>query len=274
VLPSRRWIFTTKLVKIEWTPILLSIGRDHPVLVLISKALKNMDLVPITTHSPIRPVDQLVLDLLRRQEPLTVTELTEKLEVTATAVRQRLDRLESGCFIERRKHSGGRGRPTYSYFLTDLGWRQVGVTYTDLAISLWSELVSIPDESVRHTLIQNVSKRMGRAFRDMIPEGSVEDRMRSLANLMANRRIPASFENSSGLPILEVHACPYPDLTGRDHERSLCQLEQQVLSEAIGQPLELSCCKLDGHTSCQFKPVQNLVEESSQSHSIAVTSAS
>jgi hypothetical protein len=28
------------------------------------------------------------------------------------------------------------------------------------------------------------------------------------------------------------------------------------LSEAIGQPLELQCCKLDGHGTCQFKPVQ------------------
>lgn len=216
-----------------------------------------MDLAPATNHSPIRPVDQLVLDLLRRQEGLTVTDLTEKLEVTATAVRQRLDRLESAGYIERRKHSAGRGRPTYSYFLTDLGWRQVGVTYTDLAISLWTEIIALPDDALRNTLIHNVSRRMGRAFREMIPDGSIEDRMRSLAILMANRRIPASFETANGLPVLEVHACPYPDLTGKDHERSLCQLEQQVLSEAVGQQLELSCCKLDGHGSCQFKPAQS-----------------
>jgi predicted ArsR family transcriptional regulator len=220
------------------------------------KGFGMMDLAPTTNHSPIRPVDQLVLDLLRRQEALTVTDLTERLEVTATAVRQRLDRLESAGYIERRKHSAGRGRPTYSYFLTDQGWRQVGVTYTDLAISLWSEVVAMPDVQLRTNLIRSVSKRMGRAFRDMIPDGSVADRMRSLAIVMSNRRIPASFETSGGLPVLEVHACPYPDLTSRDHERSLCQLEQQVLSEAVGQQLELSCCKLDGHGSCQFKPVQ------------------
>ncbi len=222
-----------------------------------------MDLAPTNNQVPTRPVDQLVLDLLRRQEGLTVVELTEKLEVTATAVRQRLDRLENAGYVERRKNSVGRGRPTFSYFLTDLGWRQVGVTYTDLAVALWSEIMLLEESGTKAKLIERVSKRMGRAFRDLLPEGSIEDRMKSLAGLMAARRIPASFVSVEGLPILSVHACPYPDLTSRDTDRSLCHLEQQVLSEAIGQPLELSCCKLDGHGSCQFKPTQKQIPQTS-----------
>jgi hypothetical protein len=96
---------------------------------------------------------------------------------------------------------------------------------------------------------------MGRVFRELLPEGTLDERMKSLANLMASRRIPTSFDNANGLPVLEVHACPYPDLTGGQNDRNLCHLEQQVLSEAIGQPLELSMCKLDGHSCCQFKPL-------------------
>jgi predicted ArsR family transcriptional regulator len=217
-----------------------------------------MDFASTASHSPIRPVDQLVLDLLRREEGLTVNDLTEKLEVTATAVRQRLDRLESAGYLERRKHSHGRGRPTFAYFLTDLGWRQVGVTYTDLAISLWSEVVAIPDAELRAEMIERVSQRMGRAFREMLPEGTLDDRMRSLANIMLARRIPASFDREGGVPTLAVHACPYPDLVQIDQDRSLCRLEQQVLSRAIGQPMELSQCKLDGHGCCQFKPADRL----------------
>ena len=96
-----------------------------------------MDLPEKQSESPVRPVDQLVLDLLRRKEGLSVTDLMERLEVTATAIRQRLDRLEECGFIERRKQSVGRGRPSFSYFLTCLGWRQAGVTYSDLAIAMW-----------------------------------------------------------------------------------------------------------------------------------------
>jgi hypothetical protein len=32
-------------------------------------------------------------------------------------------------------------------------------------------------------------------------------------------------------------------------------LEQQILTEALGNPVELACCRLDGHVSCQFRPV-------------------
>ena len=53
-----------------------------------------MDLPEKQSEAPVRPVDQLVLDLLRRKEGLSVTDLMERLEVTATAIRQRLDRLE------------------------------------------------------------------------------------------------------------------------------------------------------------------------------------
>lgn len=218
-----------------------------------------MDLAIAASHSPIRPVDQLVLDLLRRGEGLTVSDLTEKLEVTATAVRQRLDRLESAGYIERRKHSQGRGRPTYAYFLTDLGWRQVGVTYTDLALSLWNEVLAIPDPQLRSEWIERVSQRMGRAFREMLPEGTLEDRMRSLANLMLARRIPTTLDHEGRIPVLAVHACPYPDLVQQDEDRSLCRLEQQVLSHAVGKHLELSQCKLDGHGCCHFKPVETSV---------------
>ncbi len=216
-----------------------------------------MDLSPVANATPIRPVDQLVLDLLRREEGLVVTDLTEKLEVTATAIRQRLDRLESAGYLERRKHSSGRGRPTYAYFLTDLGWRQVGVTYTDLAIALWDEVLAIEDAPLRSNMIRRVSARMGGAFRRMLPEGSLNERLQSLANLMSARRIPASVDFREGLTVLAVHACPYPDLTQRDQDRSVCQMEQQVLSEAVGQPMELTQCKLDGHGCCQFQPVSS-----------------
>jgi len=252
-----------KLVKIANLPITEQVCERVVDALECRKVFAIMDLAPTNNQIPTRPVDQLVLDLLRRHEGLTVVDLTDKLEVTATAVRQRLDRLENAGYVERRKNSVGRGRPTFSYFLTDLGWRHVGVTYTDLAVALWGEIIQLDDDTAKVRLIERVSKRMGRSFKDLLPEGSIEDRMKSLAGLMAARRIPASFVSIEGLPILSVHACPYPDLTSLDIDRSLCQLEQQVLSEAVGQPLELSCCKLDGHGSCQFKPSQKQITQTS-----------
>lgn len=213
-----------------------------------------MDLPEKQSESPVRPVDQLVLDLLRRKEGLSVTDLMERLEVTATAIRQRLDRLEECGFIERRKQSVGRGRPSFSYFLTGLGWRQAGVTYSDLAIAMWSEISKLDNEVFKAGLIDRVSQRMGGSFREMLPDAPLEERLRVMASVLSNRKIPTCITNGFGLPVLEVQACPYPDLVGDGHDRSVCNLETKVLSAALGHDMELSQCRLDGHSCCQFKP--------------------
>ncbi len=213
-----------------------------------------MEIKTQSNDSPTRPVDQLVLDLLRRQEGLSVTDLMERLEVTATAIRQRLDRLEESGLIERRKQGVGRGRPSFNYFLTGKGARQAGVTYSDLAIALWNEVQLIDSPEMKAALIGRVSERMGGTFRELLADGPLDDRMQMMAGLLSNRRIPTCMTSGSGLPILEVQACPYPDLVGNEHDRSVCNLETKVLSTALGQEMELSQCRLDGHSCCQFKP--------------------
>lgn len=214
-----------------------------------------MDQSVKSSESPIRPVDQLVLDLLRRFEGLSVTDLMERLEVTATAIRQRLDRLEDAGFIEKRKQGVGRGRPSFNYSLTDLGWRQAGVTYSDLAISMWAEICSLENADLRSQMMSKISNRLGGKFKELIPDAPIGQRMGTMAELLSNRRMPTCLTTGYGLPVLEVLACPYPDLIGDGHDRSVCSMETKAMSAALGHEMELSQCRLDGHACCQFKPV-------------------
>jgi predicted ArsR family transcriptional regulator len=161
--------------------------------------------------------------------------------------------------IERKKVSAGRGRPVYQYHLTNTGWRHVGVTYADLASAIWSEIEALPNQEFRKQLLGGIAKRMGQAYSQLLPDSSMPERMDAMAKLLTQRKIPTQFNNrGSGslvqLPIMTVHACPFPDLAAVNR-RSACELEQAVFSEAVGAPMELSCCRLDGHDSCQFRPV-------------------
>ena len=214
-----------------------------------------MELIASQEVTAIRPVDQVVLDLLRREEGLSIQDLMDRLEVTATAIRQRVDRLEEGGFIERRKLVAGRGRPSYSYFLTDRGWRNAGVTYRDLALSFWSVIQSSESEEVRTQIVSRVAEKLGELYQTMLPTGDLNERLKLLAELLSDRKVPTRMATDEHrLPVLEVHACPYPDLVGGEEDRSACQLEQVALSTALGHPMELSKCRLDGHGCCQFTP--------------------
>ncbi len=209
-----------------------------------------------TCSEHIRPIDQVVLDLLRQSQGLTVHELTDHLEVTATAVRQRLERLVQVDLIERRKESVGRGRPQFRYFVTPLGMRYAAASYADLATALWREVMELPNPAQRGRVLRRVAKRMGQGLGESIPQDAgLGERLSAMASALGKRKVPASVSGGGDLPILEVHACPYPELTELDESRQLCELEQEMLSEAIGQSVQLDRCCLDGHAHCQFRPV-------------------
>jgi len=210
----------------------------------------------ITQSEGVRPIDQAVLDLLRRGEGLTVQELIDRLEVTATAVRQRLDRLVQVELIERRKVVAGRGRPQFKYYLTSLGKRYASASYAALALALWQEVVDLPSQAMRQRIMRKVGRRMGLELRSTLTgEASLMERLSEVAGKLTQHRVPAAVEQVGELPVLQVHACPYPELSGQEGQRSLCELEQEMLSEAVGQPLRLDACRLDGHAVCQYRAV-------------------
>ena len=70
-------------------------------------------------HHPTADAD--LLDLLRCDGPLGVVELAEAVNVTPTAIRQRLVRLLAQNLIEREVERCGRGRPRHRYRLTTKG---------------------------------------------------------------------------------------------------------------------------------------------------------
>ena len=204
----------------------------------------------------IRPIDQAVLDLLRQSHCLSIQALTEKLEVTATAVRQRLERLVQVDLVGRKKESVGRGRPQFQYFLTPLGMRYASASYADLASALWHEILELPNPLQRKRILRRVAKRMGEELKSSLPvEGNLTERFSAMARALGRRKVPASVIASGVLPVLEMHACPYPELTSDDPNRELCEMEQEMISQAVGQTVQLDCCRLDGHQHCQFRPV-------------------
>ncbi|MCO8125220.1 MarR family transcriptional regulator [Stieleria sp. TO1_6] len=204
---------------------------------------------------PVRSVDRELLLAMRDGQLVGVGELTETLSVTATAVRQRVERLLQRGLIEREKVVSGRGRPTYRYRITDRGRRINGADSTELAEAMWHELLAIEDLDLRDQLLRSVATRLGRQYAAQL-DGSapLEERMRVLSQLLSARRVCSDVISAGELPVLDISACPYPTLADNTDDHSMCRLEEQVLSEALGNPVHLSQCRLDGDSCCQFSP--------------------
>jgi predicted ArsR family transcriptional regulator len=195
--------------------------------------------------------DSDLLDLLRIAGPLSVLQLSDAMEVTPTAVRQRLTRLTSQTLIERDAVRAGRGRPKHRYWLTDKGLRQTGSNFTDLALALWREFSQIQDDELRRQMLRRIARTLAAGYAEKIRGNTAAERIRSLGELLAQRRIPVSIEDSLDQSTLTAHACPYPSLAESD--RNVCQMEKMLFSELIGGDVQLTQCRLDGGVECRFQ---------------------
>lgn len=211
--------------------------------------------------------DLVVLDLLRRHDSMTVSELASALDVTATAVRQRLTRLMAQDYIQRTSTKSGRGRPSHDYALTAKGRQKTGANFVDLAIALWQEILKIEDLSVRQVLIQRVSERIADLYAQQVDGDSVKERMEQLAQLFRERRVPFHVEYNGSTPVLSALACAYPGLP--DSNRQICALERQLFSRVLKTPLHQIQCRMDGASKCSYAPKSLAVNESDLSSSEA-----
>jgi predicted ArsR family transcriptional regulator len=196
--------------------------------------------------------DKAVLDFLRRAGAVTIGALVAEMGVTATAVRQRLQRLMADGLIERQTERKGRGRPNHRYSLTEKGERSAGTNFADMASVLWEEIKSVNDPDIRRGLLKRIASRLADRYRKEVGGDTLSARMAALSGVMGERDIPFKVESGGSLPVLSALACPYPELARRD--RSVCTMEKMMLSEILGENVRLSECRLDGATCCTFTP--------------------
>jgi DeoR family transcriptional regulator, suf operon transcriptional repressor len=195
--------------------------------------------------------DAQLLDLLRTEGPRTMADLTSAMHVTATAVRQRLARLQTQGLVERETSRSGRGRPRHRYSLTDLARRRAGTNFADLAIVLWRELRGVRDPEVRRGLLTRIVQGMAALYADRVTGTTTLERMESVSGLLAQRDVPFTVDQSGALPVLVARDCPYPQLAEED--RGICAVEKMLFSELLQQDVRLAQCRLDGHNCCQFQ---------------------
>jgi len=194
--------------------------------------------------------DRQFLARLQRLGSGTVQELCGDLGVTATAVRQRLARLQVLNMVTRDVVRSGRGRPHFTYRPTEVGLRELGDNYADLAQILWGELQQIEEIDIRERIISRVRERLAGRLRRFVDGANLNDRVRQLGEALSEYGFDIETETSGTRPVLREHNCPYHELASSDS--AICELEQSVFQDVLQANVTLSRCCLDGNGCCEF----------------------
>ena len=198
--------------------------------------------------------DRQFLERLHRLGSATVQEICGELGVTATAVRQRLNRLQGAGLVSRITVRAGRGRPHHAYRVTEAGQRDLGDNYADLAMILWRELHAIEEPEVRERIIHRIEDALVQQLGNGVGGATVAERLGRLGAAMAGRGYDVETDFTGTLPVLRENNCPYLELASSDP--GICELEQNVFRRVLGTDVTLTHCCLEGHTCCEFQAVE------------------
>lgn len=202
--------------------------------------------------------DRSLLDLIRRSGPIDIGAMSEGLGVTATAIRNRLDRLQRSGMVVRTLETNGRGRPKHLYDVSHEAKKTLGQNYAELAVVLWDEMMrTVDDPKLRRFLFGRVTERLASLYRAKMTSELWESRLIELGTILHDRGIETevSRRDDSLTLVLKQHSCPYQELAEVD--RAVCAMERKMFEKVVGRGLRISQCRLDGYHSCDFeeKPV-------------------
>lgn len=188
---------------------------------------------------------------LRRMGTATIQEICDEVGVTATAVRQRLSRLQGLGLVSRELVRTGRGRPHHTYTVTDDGLKELGENYADLTVILWRTINSIEEPELRASIVGRVEEELVNRFGRFVRGETLQQRVSELKQALVDRGFDVEVDACGPLPILRENNCPYPELASGDP--AICDLEQSVFQRVLGADVRLTRCCRDGDHCCEFQ---------------------
>jgi DeoR family transcriptional regulator, suf operon transcriptional repressor len=206
-------------------------------------------MLPIADEAHDSPRDRIIRTLLHRGA-LTVTELTLELGVTATAIREQVNRLAAEGWLNRARRSQGPGRPAALFAVSEKTKRLFAGHGPDLSRLLVSEIAELDGEGKVQIILERVTRRMAEAARPAVGQGVLAERVRGLGTFLSHEGVLAESGAQPQGQRLAVFTCPYAGVV--EEHRELCELERAAFSELTASPVRRQHCLLDGHAACEF----------------------
>ena len=208
---------------------------------------------PASTH-------EAALTLLLRQGEASAAELAQQLGVSVQVMRRHLRSLERDELVEASPQSGGPGRPSNRWRLTDQGRDQFPDGSQRFALGLlYSMRASLPEETVRTLLNQQAEDKASR-YRDRIGNGSLQQRLEQLASLRRDEgyvTLCSPEDDGVSWRLQEVH-CSVQRIA--EEFPAVCDQELVLIRRTVPDcQVERVHWRLEGGHACGFRitPLQN-----------------
>jgi len=195
-----------------------------------------------------------VMKLLVGNPPQTVSNLIEATGVTRTAVTEQLNELVAAGFVERStQRLTGRGRPRHLYQATHTALALLFAGNQRLVVpAIWRAIRELGGEELARKVLKRVSRALAEHYNDKITAKRAPERLRQFINLLtAEGSLIEAVENDEGRLVLYKRSCPFISMV--DQQRSVCYIDQEMLSAVVGRSVRQTACRHEGAPCCTFE---------------------
>jgi DeoR family transcriptional regulator, suf operon transcriptional repressor len=198
-----------------------------------------------------------IVKLLVGNPPQTVADLILATGVTRTAVTEQLNELVAAGFVDRAtERLPGRGRPRHLYSATRVALLLLFASNQSLVVpAIWQAIRDAGGEGLVQDVLKRVSRCLADYYNRKIKATDPQQRLREMIALLAEEGGLVEAIEEDGQLVLYKRSCPFVSMA--DDSRSICCVDQDMMTAVVGCPVRRTACRHEGAPCCTFEIVPN-----------------
>ncbi len=204
-----------------------------------------------------RSVKEKVVDLLKKEQALTVSQLLSHFSISDIALRRHLKTLEREGTLEAKTVKQEIGRPFLQYCLTEKAQKNFTQHYEQLSVSMLDRLEKqFGKDFVEALITEWTEDRMECYKQQLLPYKNLPDKMEQLLTIQKQEGYMSSLKQIDPQRFqLEQYHCPIYSVAC--NYKAACHTEELVFQELLpNAKVKMNSCIAAGEQCCSF-----LIEE-------------
>jgi predicted ArsR family transcriptional regulator len=191
-----------------------------------------------------------ILKILKK-ERCTVDDLSSKIGISPTAVRQHLTILEGESLVGRETLKEGIGRPKVIYTITPQAEKLFPKFYSLLAECLIEEIIDEYGEEKVEIFFRKIGIRFSQPYLGRVTGKSLEERICEVTNIMNEWGAYASVENDGASSLIKNYNCTFYEVAQKYPH--VCNVHTTFLELLLEQNPEKKASMAKGDDYCAYK---------------------
>ena len=192
-----------------------------------------------------------ILQLLKMRCNMSISQLTEALNISAMGIRQHLSILEEEGLVKYHREKKERGRPHHIYCLTDEANNLFPTTYANFAVDLIQEVAKFNGPGFINKVFRSRMKSQLQMYQERLDGKDLVERIKELACIRDEEGYMARYDENDNDYVLIEHNCPIAAIA--EEYPHVCEIELALFRQSLGTKVDRIEHLMRGSHRCCYR---------------------